>query len=147
MYYQLVFTIHIYVSVVSLLSAILLIYRSLRGVFRKQNYTWADRFLSTVFVSSLYLQSLLGLLLYFSLDSKNNATLEAAQAMYNIHLRFWAIEHFSLMLFALFLSQLGKFFAAKTVSNLQKFRINLFYQGSALLLIFISISIALFSKM
>jgi hypothetical protein len=58
-------------------------------------------------------------------------------------LRFWAIEHIALMIFALFLTQLGRLFIRRSNNPVRKFKASLFYYGVALLLILFSVSIAL----
>jgi len=58
-------------------------------------------------------------------------------------LRFWAIEHIALMIFALFLTQLGRIFIRKSTAPVRKFKASLFYNGTAVLLILFSVSVAL----
>jgi len=55
----------------------------------------------------------------------------------------WAIEHIALMIFALFLTQLGRAFIKKSKGSFRKFRASLFYFGASLLLILFSMTMAL----
>ncbi len=103
-----VFRIHIYVSLLSILSAFFILFRGVRGWIGGLGYRKTDRIASLVFLVSLYLQLILGILNYLSLESRRQDEIStAAEAMENASLRFWAIEHIALMVFALFLSQIG----------------------------------------
>jgi len=145
MLYSFAFNIHIFVSAITLGSGFLVIARSIRGWAGKRTYGKTDRVASLVYTLALYMQLVLGFIIYFTLrttlegdfwnvpDTKNDASL-----------RFWAIEHIALMIFALFLTQLGRTFIRKSNMAVLKFRASLFYYGVSMLLILFSVSIALF---
>ena len=79
-FYELVIDSHIIVSTVFMIIAILIVVRSIRGWRLKKAYTKFDRNLSIVFLVFLYVQLILGLLLYFVLGNRaaGAATMEEA---------------------------------------------------------------------
>lgn len=80
--------------------------KAYRGMKRKQDYTANHRRSSTIFLSTLHLQALIGIVLYFSKDWHNNLG-KAFADMGNSYLRFFAIEHIFGMLVAVVLIQVG----------------------------------------
>lgn len=145
MLYSYTFNIHIVISAITLGSGFLVIGRSIGGWAGGKAYARTDRVASLIYSLALYLQLVLGFIIYFTLrtnlegpfwnvpDTKNDASL-----------RFWAIEHIALMIFALFLTQLGRIFIRKSNLAAMKFKASLFYYGVSMLLILFSLSIALF---
>ena len=147
MLYTIAFNIHIYISTITLLAGIMTLILSIQGWAKKREYARLDVWTSVVFNIGLYFQLILGFIIYFTLRT----TLEGA--MWHVpdtendaSLRFWAIEHIALMIFALFLAQMGRIFIRRTAQPIRKFRASVFYNGTALLLILFSLSIALFFR-
>ena len=147
MLYTIAFKIHIYISTITLLSGIMTLVLSIQGWTKGRDYTRLDKWSSVIFNIGLYLQLILGFIIYFTLRT----TLEGA--MWHVpdtendaSLRFWAIEHIALMIFALFLTQLGRIFIKRTIQPIRMFKASVFYYGTALLLILFSVSIALFFR-
>ncbi len=96
---------------------------------------------------ALYFQLILGSLIYYLLRTTQEGPMwEVPDTQNDASLRFWAIEHIALMIFALFLTQLGRAFIKKSLGPLRKFRASLFYFGTSLLLILFSVGMALFSR-
>ena len=145
-FYELVIDSHIIVSTVFMIIAILIVVRSIRGWRLKKAYTKFDRNLSIVFLVFLYVQLILGLLLYFVLGNRAAGAVTMEEATEQMALRFWVLEHFVFMIFALFLSQLGWIFIRKSKLDSNKHRNELFYFGGSILLILISIGIRLIWK-
>ena len=80
----------------------------------------ADRW-GLIFMISLDLQLLLGLLLYFALSPNTTALLgNFGEAMRDPVARFWAVEHITLMLAAVVLAHLGRVLARKANTVSQK---------------------------
>lgn len=147
MLYTIAFKIHIYISTITLLSGITTIVLSIQGWVRKRDYSRADQWTSLIFNIGLYLQLILGFIIYFTLrTSLEGALLEVPDTENDASLRFWAIEHIALMIFALFLTQLGRVFIQRASQSIRKFKASLFYYGASLLLILFSVSIALFFR-
>jgi hypothetical protein len=147
MLYTVAFKIHIYISVITLLSGFMTQVLSIQGWTKKRNYVKIDKWSSGIFSIGLYLQLILGFLIYFTLRTAlEGAMWEVPDTENDASLRFWAIEHIALMIFALFLTQLGRIFIKRANQPVRKFKASVFYYGTALLLILFSLSIALFFR-
>lgn len=147
MLYTITFKIHIYISAVTLLSGITTQVFSIQGWSSKREYAGWDRWSSMIFNIGLYLQLILGFIIYFTLrTSLEGALWEVPDTENDASLRFWAIEHIALMIFALFLTQLGRIFIKRATQSIRMFKASVFYYGIALLLILFSLSIALFFR-
>ncbi len=147
MIYSFAFKIHILISTITLLAGIATIALSIQGLITKRNYGRGDSVISLVFNVMLYFQLILGSLIYYLLRASQEGPMwEVPDTQNDASLRFWAIEHIALMIFALFLTQLGRAFIKKSLGPLRKFRASLFYFGTSLLLILFSVGMALFSR-
>ena len=144
MIYSFAFKIHILISSITLLAGIATIVLSAQGLIRKREYGRSDSGASLAFNVALYFQLILGFLIYYLLRSALEGPLwEVPDTQNDASLRFWAIEHIALMIFALFLTQLGRVFIKKSVGSYRKFRASLFYFGTSLILILFSVAMAL----
>ena len=145
MIYSFAFKIHILISSITLLAGIVSIVLSAQGLIRKREYGRSDSGASLAFNVALYFQLILGFLIYYLLRSALEGPLwEVPDTQNDASLRFWAIEHIALMIFALFLTQLGRVFIKKSLGSYRKFRASLFYFGTSLILILFSVAMALF---
>lgn len=128
--------------------AVILCVRILTALRTKRKYTKTDNRLEITFIALLYLGLILGVVLYFMLDPESKPKMLSLQeAQENAAQRFWAIEHFTIMLFALILSQVGRIFTIKNIADRHKFRYGLFYYGLATLFTFISTGMYIFHKL
>jgi len=144
MVYSFAFKIHIIISSITLLAGIATLIMSILGLARKREYTKSDQVLSLTFNVALYLQLILGFLVYYLLRSELEGPVwEVPNTQNDASLRFWAIEHIALMIFALFLTQLGRVFIKKSKVSFRKFRASLFYFGTSVFLILFSMTMAL----
>jgi hypothetical protein len=147
MIYSFAFNIHIFISTITLLAGITTIVLAIQGLIKKREYGRQDLVVSVVFNVALYLQLILGFLIYYVLRSALEGPLwEVPDTQNDASLRFWAIEHIALMIFALFLTQLGRVYIKRSKGPSRKFRASLFYFGTSVLLILFSVGMALFSK-
>lgn len=147
MLYTVAFSIHIYVSTITLIAGILTNVMSINGWVKRREYGRIDKGVSIAFAIALYFQLVLGFVIYFTLrTSLEGAMFEIPDSANDASLRFWAIEHIALMLFALSLTQIGRIFIRKSGNSLKKFKASLFYYGAALILILFSVSNALFFR-
>ncbi len=147
MLYSIAFKIHIFISTLTLISGIITLVLSIQGWAKKREYKRADEWSSVIFSIALYLQLILGFIIYFTLRTALDSPLWDVQDTKNdASLRFWAIEHIALMIFALFMTQLGRIFIKRSSSSVRKFKASVFYYGTSLLLILFSVSIALFFR-
>ena len=147
MIYSFAFKIHIFISTITLLAGIFTIGLSIHGLSKKRDYGRKDFLVSLVFNIALYFQLILGFLIYFLLRTTLEGPVwEVPDTQNDASLRFWAIEHIALMIFALFLTQLGRVFIKRSKGPSRKFRASLFYFGCSLLLILFSVGMAMFSR-
>ena len=146
MIYSFAFKIHIVISTITLLAGIATIAMSVQGLISKRDYGRGDSGISIAFNVALYFQLILGSLIYYLLRTSLEGPMwEIPDTQNDASLRFWAIEHIALMIFALFLTQLGRAFIKKSKGSFRKFRASLFYFGASLLLILFSMTMALTS--
>jgi hypothetical protein len=144
MIYSFAFKIHIIISTITLLAGISTLVMSVHGLIRKRSYGKSDYLVSLVFNVALYFQLILGFLVYYLLRSDlEGSAWKVPNTQNDASLRFWAIEHIALMIFALFLTQLGRIFIKKSKVHFRKFRASLFYFGTSLMLILFSVAMAL----
>jgi len=144
MIYSFAFKIHIIISTLTILAGIATAVLSIQGLIRKRNYGRGDSGVSLVFNVALYFQLILGSLIYFLLRTTQEGPMwEVPDTQNDASLRFWAIEHIALMIFALFLTQLGRAFIKKSKGPFRMFRASLFYFGTSLLIILFSMTMAL----
>ncbi|MCK4751294.1 MAG: hypothetical protein KAT15_29750 [Bacteroidales bacterium] len=147
MLYTFTFKIHIFISTLTLLAGIITLVLSIQGWTRKRSYTKTDKWISEIYTIALFLQLILGFIIYFTLRTTLDGPFwEVPDTENDASLRFWAIEHIALMIFALFLTQLGRIFIRRSAASIRKFKASVFYYGTSLLLILFSLSIALFFR-
>ena len=147
MIYSFAFNIHIFISTITLLAGISTIVLAIQGLIKKREYGRKDLVVSVVFNVALYFQLILGFLIYYLLRSALEGPFwEVPDTQNDASLRFWAIEHIALMIFALFLTQLGRVYIKRSKGPSRKFRASLFYFGTSVLLILFSVGMALFSN-
>jgi hypothetical protein len=146
MYKVLIFS-HIAVSMVFMCVAIYLTFRVVIGYMRNGEYTRTDKLLTRWYLILLYINMVLGMLMYFFVDPAVKADVsELQQATKRISLQFWAVEHLYVMTFALLLSQIGQIFVSRTVSDRYRFGYSLFYFGLATLITVVSMTFYLINR-
>ncbi len=121
-------TIHYIVSVTFLIFAVWLVFRSVRGITLSKHYARLDKFLSYAFIINLYVQLVFGLILFSNLGSPEGYEyLGAGGELKGVSKRLWPIEHIILMLFALFIANLGLISTSKSQKSKVKHRKILIY--------------------
>ena len=119
-------SIHYVVSVCFLIFASLLTFRSVRGILKDKPYTRLDKFLAYAFIINLYLQLIFGFILFTNLGSPEGFEYLGADGV--VSKRLWPVEHIVLMLFALFIANLGLISSSKsTISKAKHKKVLLFY--------------------
>lgn len=146
--YHLVLNIHIWTSVLFMVISIVLTVMVTRGYFlKKELYGKTCIYLENSFILLLYLGLILGFILYFFMEPANKYAIQSVAEVNRIlSLRFWSIEHFSVMLFALILAQIGKIFTSKSISHHAKFKYAMIYYGAATIATLISLSFYLANR-
>ncbi|MDA3894391.1 MAG: hypothetical protein PF517_22235 [Salinivirgaceae bacterium] len=131
---------HIVFSIVFLLLAVGITAHSLIGWIKEKNYGIFENYLRKTFLIFLYLDLVLGIILYFFLQ-KPEEIITAGQAMKFSNLRFWAIQHFSNMLFVVILCIIGNLFIKGTALFNKKFKYSFIYFGISTLIIIVSVGL------
>lgn len=120
-----------------LLLAIVLIVKSLIGLFGSGNYQKLDNILSASFVGTMHLQLVIGLVLYVFLSPITTGAFDSfGEAMKNAGVRYWAVEHITVMILAIAAAQIGRTLSKKANEDVVKFRRQaIFYTLSLLLML------------
>jgi hypothetical protein len=84
------------------------VFRALRGVTAKNDWTAADDRAGLIYTITLDVQMLLGIVLYWLSPVTSAALQDMGAAMSVPTLRFWAVEHVTLMVLAIVLAHLGR---------------------------------------
>lgn len=106
-----------------LLGLVVTLVKYLNGWLGKKAWTKTDNLLGIIFVSLMDLQVLSGLILYFFLSPVTKMALsDFGAAMKDQGLRFYAVEHFTMMLVALALIHIGRAKSKKAGTDLKKFK-------------------------
>lgn len=145
--HQIITNIHISANIVFSVIAIILFVLTLNGYLYSRIYTKRIVYLENIYIGLLYFGLFLGIILYFFFHQHPigpDVSMEELKRQQNS--QFWAIEHFSVMVFALMIGQIGKIFTLKAISDHYKYKYALFYYGIATLIIFVSMSIYLYYK-
>jgi hypothetical protein len=115
--HSIVLFLHSWVRWFVVLSALLLFGRSVAGAFAQRPWSRLDDIVRKVFFSTLHVQIVLGLLLYFVLSPVTPTSLADLRAfMPNKTLRLFAIEHSTGMLLAATSAHLGWTFSNRTTN-------------------------------
>jgi len=118
------------------ITGLLAVIRALYGWIGKKSWTQQDRLIGVIFTSSVDIQLLLGLLLYFVFSPITKGALRDFGAAMSIKdMRFFAIEHVFYMLLALIFAHLGSALPKKVDEDGAKFKRAALWFSLALLLI------------
>lgn len=112
--------------------------KSVRGLLYKQDYTPNHNLSATLFVASVHLQILLGLLLYVARGWASNLS-NMGEAMGNAAARFWTVEHAFTMILAAVLIQIGRSKSKKAVDVAKKHKLAALFFTIGFLLILMMI--------
>ena len=105
-----------------LISLVITLARYLAGWLGNLSWKKLDIVLGIVFTSLMDLQLLLGLVLYFFISPVMKAAFsDFGAAMKDASLRFYAVEHFSMMLIAVVLVHIGRAKSKKAKTDRKKF--------------------------
>ena len=143
--HEILIDIHVVASILFSITAVILCAYLAKAIISKSGFSRTHVFLENTFIALLYFGLILGIILYFFIrPDETQVTAEQAQKAMNS--RFWSIEHFSVMLFALMLAQIGKIFTMKSRNSKDKLKYALFYYGSATAITFISTGFYLYYR-
>ena len=104
-------------------------------IFKRQFNNLDDK-LSLLTLVSVHLQFLIGLIIYFNSPLIKTALADMAAAMKDENLRFWAVEHITLMTLAVIMITVGRIRTKKNgLRSDEKFRRLLIFYSIGLVLI------------
>lgn len=119
-----------------LIAGIIVIGSAIKGLIANSEFTRFQKRWSTVFISSLHLQLLVGIIMYFFLSPVTALALnDFGAAMKDSMLRFWAVEHTLVNIIAIGIAQTGSIQAKKAGTQQSKHRRTLLWTGIAFILI------------
>lgn len=124
----------------ALLLAVIVAIKSLIGLFGNGKYGKLDNILAAALVGTMHLQLLLGIVLYAGLSPiTQQAFQDFGAAMKDPNLRFWAVEHLTIMLLAVAGAQVGRTLSKKATDDAVKFRHQAIFFTVSLILMLIGI--------
>lgn len=116
-----------------LVGVVLIIIKSLIGLFGGGSYSKFDKILSSATVGIMDVQLVLGLILYFGYSPYITFN------MSNPEERFWSVEHLLLMVLAIAAAHIGKVIAKKSEDAPVKFRFQAIFFTITLVLMLVGI--------
>jgi len=123
-----------------LLSLVTTLVKYLIGWLGNQPWKKTDNLMGIIFTSLMDLQLLVGLVLYFFLSPITKfAFSDFGAAMKDTELRFYAVEHFLMMLIAVILVHIGRAKSKKAATDAGKFKIATLFYGLALVVMLVAI--------
>jgi len=123
-----------------LLSLVITLVKYVSGWLGSQPWKKTDNILGIVFTSLMDLQLLTGLVLYFFISPVTKLAMsDFGAAMKDPGLRFYAVEHFSMMLIAVVLVHIGRAKSKKAKTDSAKFKIATIFFLIALVVILAAI--------
>tara|TARA_B100000902_G_scaffold399608_1_gene471323 strand:- start:19771 stop:20214 length:444 start_codon:yes stop_codon:yes gene_type:complete len=132
---------HIIISFLLILLTSFIVIRSILGIYNKFELSYLiDIRISIFTVYLLYIELILGLILYAIYLRQLTSLITQENANIYFSARFWAIEHTILMIFAIIFGHIGLLYAKNLSENKQIFQKKSLYFGISLILIIISIS-------
>ena len=108
---------------------------ALTGVLNKRNFTGTDNKVNLFFMISCDIQLLLGLILYFNNGWFDILKTNAKEVMKDGTTRFFALEHFLMMIIAWLLVHVGRSMVKRADTDTKKHRKSLLFFGLAIVLI------------
>jgi uncharacterized membrane protein len=138
--YPLLLSLHNLLRWVVVIAGVLAIVRALIALSGKRPWAMLDDRLSLIFTISLDVQVLLGLLLYVVFSPLTTAAFaNFGAAMADSEMRFWLVEHISVMVVALVLAHIGRSRAKKAVGDTAKYKQIAIFFTLALLAVLLAI--------
>ena len=139
--YELLVIAHSWFRWVVLVSGIIAFARAVAGRFERRSWSPADDTASRLFVISVDIQVLVGLVLYLFLSPYTmSAWRDIGGAMGDAVVRFWAVEHVVGMLAATAFAHVGRVRIRKTTDATRKHFMAAMFFGLALVLMLVSMA-------
>ena len=139
--YSIILIAHIIISIILTIVAFYIVVRSFIGLVKDLFFSnFFDFYIPVFAVILLYLELVLGLLLYYMHMNKLEGFISQTNANDYFSSRFWAIEHTILMIFAIIFGHLALVYSKNLSNNIAKYKMNLLYFGLSFVLILISLT-------
>ncbi len=133
--YDFLLVVHSWLRWIILLLAVVLVVKSVIGLFSGAEYKKSDNGMAAGFVGTMHLQFLLGLILYIFLSPiTQSAFQDFGAAMKDAAVRYWAVEHITVMILAVAAAQIGRSISKKATDAVVKYRYQAIFFGISLFL-------------
>ncbi len=132
-------SLHNVIRWIVLVLGVVLVVRSIMGWLNKWDYQERDKKLTSIFSGIYDLQILLGIILFFTKGWGGVLMNAPAEVMKTAALRFFAVEHWTLMIVAAVLIHIGSAQVKKASESIKKYKRAAIWFAIALLLILASI--------
>ncbi|MBK3518921.1 hypothetical protein [Carboxylicivirga marina] len=135
---ELILILHIITSVMAYIITAIIVVRAIGGLYHKVTFKKLEvqlPFMATIF---LYLQFVLGTVLFIMYMTEYSSGEIQVYQNQIVKGRFWAVEHFILMVFTLVVSHIGWVFAKSSYTPRLIFKKNFLYFGIACAMIMVS---------
>jgi hypothetical protein len=120
-----------------ILAAVYAIVVAVRGLVSNKPWTKTDQRAGLIYSSLLGVQLVIGIILYIISPLVQNGLRDMASTMQNSGIRFFVVEHFTLMILAVIVAQLGYSLSKRAATDKAKFtRSSLGYVLATLLVFF-----------
>ncbi len=136
---QIFLSLHNIIRWVVLVLGIVLVVRSFSGWFKKWEYQERDKKLTPFFAGVFDLQILLGIILFFTKGWGGVLMNAPGDVMKTSALRFFAVEHWMMMILAAVLIHIGSAKIKKSTESLKKYKHAAIWFSLSLLLVLASI--------
>jgi len=130
---------HIVYSIIFLITIVTITILYAHRWARKIPYGRIDNRARKIFLYLLYSDLLIGIILYFFLQ-KPADIINTTEAMSYLKLRFWAIQHFSNIVFVTILCIVGNILIKRTLNSNKKLQYSFLYFGISTVIIIISVA-------
>ena len=119
-----------------LIAGVIVIAAAIKGLSTKSGYSSFQKRWALIFLSSLHLQLLIGILMYFFISPFTlQALSDFGLAMKDSVLRFWAVEHAFVNILAIAIAQTGSILVKRRNDSAEKNKQTLIWTAIAMLLI------------
>ncbi len=137
--YQTLLLLHSWTRWPLLVVGLLATYRAYVGWRNRRPFTKADNGISAAFSGFMWLQVIIGLGLYFGLSPYGLNGLKTYSQTHDAQMRFFGMEHITLMLLAAVLAQVGRVALKRAPDDTRKHKKAFTYFAIALLLVLLMI--------
>ncbi len=137
--YEILLVIHSWNRWIVLILAFVVIVKAFQGWRNQLVFSKQDQTLGGIFMGTLHLQLLIGIILYVLSPLVAAALADFGAAMKNKDLRFWAVEHTLGMIVAVVVAQVGRIASKKATQDAVKHKRAFIYYLIALIITLLSI--------